>query len=196
METEPLFNPEEQNDNEDKEEEILPEDLGKQIKSYKVGDRFFAVGMVVEERSTKKMGEIISMTKTYDPIFQMKKPTMSMITVRFPDGSEEKMRASDTTPLYRGIPTIQDRVREHLAEPKISEEFKEKFSVQWEDKEFSLNEPVRIAGQVGTIAMILPGENPQIGVIARNRKGHQRLFSVSPSQIESVEYDSDGGIKN
>lgn len=196
METEFSFNPEEQNDIENKEKEISPEDLGKQIKSYQVGDRFFAVGMVVEEKSTKKMGEIISMEKTHDPIFQMKKPTMSMITVRFPDGDEQEIRTSDSMPLYRGIPTIQDRIKEHLPEPQIPEEFKDKFAIKYEEKEFSLNEPVWIAGRIGTIAMILPGENPQVGVIAKNRKGHQRLFSVLPLQIEPIEYDSDGKIKN
>lgn len=196
MEVESSFNSEEQSDTEDEEKEISPEDLGKQIKSYHVGDRFFAVGMVVEEISTKKMGKIISMEKTHDPIFQMKKPTMSIITVRFPDSSEQEMRASDAMPLYRKTPTIQDRIREHLPRPKIPEELKNKFSVKYEEKEFNLNDPVWIAGQVGTIAMILPGENPQLGVIAKNRKGHQRLFSVSPSQIELVEYNHDGKIKS
>lgn len=165
------------------EEKLFPEDLGREVKSYHVGDRFFTVDMVVKEKDTDIFGKVISMRKEHDPIYHMQQKTMLAITIELQGESQKEIKAWEATPVYK----LMGGSLESTVIKEVPEDYQRDFSLKIGDREFKIGQTVKIAGQIRTIVMIIPEENPQIVVTAQNRKGHKCLFKVSPEALEIVE---------
>lgn len=172
--------------------EIWPGDLGPEIKSQQVGGLRLAAGVLVFDTESNQLGLITKIRKIQDPALHMKRPTLTLSIIEFADGHSEER--------WRGFTAVYQRMVEsgrtgRLPIPEIPERYQPYVQLTTASgQEYRLADLVWVAGRLGKIALIQPGENPQVGVITKNRKGHERLYSLAPDQLTPVERDAEGRI--
>lgn len=172
---------------------------GQVIPSVRSGERHFAVGTIVRDENDR-LAQVTNFTLVEDAdnykwdadpsIRRPKKMKNPELSVRYQDGLEKifLVKPGISRPVY--------------ADSKIAiqenEDFFDQSHLEIRGHDFRLGEFVSFGNGAGRLALIVPNDNPQFGIVAQKERGQGGLtdvWLVSANEVDYIVHEDDGAIR-